>query len=445
VPSESDPEAFFANLAATALARAKAAPTLVEVTPLIGRGWCLGFRVANEQRDIVQVNALSTAGSAAALEYSYRPAKLGSPQREQHLDRVGHLLCKALERAPIDGELPPLGAEAEALDDEPPPRETMSLWLPGECDRGCIFCSVSLQPDHAPDVIHEIQPRPLRLPLMHSGELSRGRAELEAKLRANADRAAEIQVEWSGKDCLLSRLFDDGLQLAYALGYRDMSVQTPGSRLLEDGFIEFLREHSVVRVGLTAHAGDQATFDAVGGKPGAHELFWTGFARLLEAGFDVSVEVPCIANTVDGLPQHLAKLATYACRITCFFWYPDQNMDGTFAVMGMPYARAVAALEQARELIAPQRIAIDGIPECVVSADLRQHFFWSYGGGHMTFIDFERVPACERCAARDRCPGVVPAYVQHHEFSYQPLSASLPDPSLDGLGRALRERRDNDS
>jgi hypothetical protein len=145
------------------------------------------------------------------------------------------------------------------------------------------------------------------------------------------------------------------------------------------------------------------------------------------------------------LPQHLANLATYACRVTCFFWYPDQNMDGTFAEMGMPYARAVAALEQMRELIPPQRIAIDGIPECAVPASLRQHFFWSYGGGHMTFIDFGRVGACERCAARDHCPGVVPAYLEHHEFPYQPLPESLPDRSLDGLGQALGERRDHDS
>lgn len=424
MPSDLDPEAFFAKLAATALAQAKAAPALVEVTPLIARGWCLDFRVASQHGDIVQINALAKPAQDSrgpALEYSYRPAKLGSPQRERHLDRVGLLLCKALERAPIPSALPPLGTEAVEVEDELPPRESMSFWLPGDCDRGCIFCSVSVAPDRLERPVHE---RALRLPLMQGGEISRDWTDLEAKLRANADRAAEIQIEWSGKDCLLSPLFDLGLRLAHELGYRDMSIQTPGSRLLEDGFIDFLRAHSVVRVGLTAHAGDKATFDEVGGKPGAYETFWTGFERLLADDFRVAVEVPCIAKTVDGLAEHLAKLATYECRVTCFFWYPDQDMDGTFPGIGISYARAVTALEQMRELIPAQRVAIDGIPECVVPASLRQHFFWSYGGGHMTFIEFERVPACERCAARDRCPGVVPVYLQHHGFAYEPLPQS---------------------
>lgn len=402
---------FFAELAATALATAKAAPELVDVTPLIGRGWCLGFRVANERADIVEVNAL-TEPSSQQLEYSYRPANLDSPTRERRLDRVGLLLCKALERVPIEGELPEIAVEIEA-EDEPPPRENMSFWLPGECDRGCIFCSVSVESS-----THGLA---LRLPLMQSGTASREREDLEAKLRAHASRAAEICIEWSGKDCLLSPLFDDGLRLAHELGYRDMGIQTPGSRLLEDGFVQFLREHSVVRAGLTAHAGDEATFDEVGGKAGAYNTFWAGLEQLLANDFRVSLEVPCVAKTVDGLAQHVAKLVGYPCSITCFFWYPDEDMDGTFPTIGMPYARAIAALERLRERVPARRVAIDGIPECAVASDLREHFFWSYGGGHMTFIDFERVPACASCSARDRCPGVPPVYLQHHEFEYPPL------------------------
>ncbi|PRQ06416.1 radical SAM protein [Enhygromyxa salina] len=410
--SEPDPAAFFAEITASALATAKAAPELVDVTPLIGRGWCLDFRVANEWADIVQVNALAEGGGQT-LAYSYRPASVGSPQRERRLDRVGLLLCKALERVPIDGELPPVAVVVDDPDDEPPPRENVSFWLPGDCDRGCEFCSVSVEPSAE---------RALRLPLMQSGTASRERADLEAKLRVTVDRAAEICIEWSGKDCLLSPLFDDGLRLAHELGYRDMGIQTPGSRLLEDGFVEFLRAHSVVRAGLTAHAGDEATFDLVGGKAGAYTTFWAGLERLLAADFQVSLEVPCVAKTVEGLPEHVANLASYPCSITCFFWYPDDHMGDSFPVIGMAYERAIAALERLRELVPPQRVAIDGIPECAVSSELRQHFFWSYGGGHMTFIDFERVPACASCSARDRCPGVPPVYLQHHEFPYQPLA-----------------------
>jgi hypothetical protein len=201
-----------------------------------------------------------------------------------------------------------------------------------------------------------------------------------------------------------------------------MAVQSPGSRLLEPGFLDYLHEHSVNRVSLTAHAGDQATFDEVAGKPGAYRMFWEGFEKLLAAGtFEVKLEVPCVARTVDGLPEHLANLAGYPCLITCFHWYPSEDMNDTFATIGVPYARTIEALERTRALVPPQRVSVDGIPECVAPPSLMRHYYWRYAGGHTSFLDFQRISACADCAARDRCPGAVPVYLQHHPWPGSPV------------------------
>ena len=405
------PQAFFSQLVARALAQAKTPPTLADVTPLADRGWRLSFRLADGGPGAVEVNAVE-ADAPAGYDYAYVPADPEGP-RPEHLDRVGHLLCRALGRLRLAGSKPALVVTpSEDELDEHDEREHLSFWLIGDCDRACEFCSVSIQAPESRSLA--------RLPLM-ADTASASFTTIAAQLQANAARADAFTVEWSGQDCLLSPDFDRGLKLAYDLGYRRMGIQTPGSRLVEPGFVEFLKAHSVVRAGLTAHAGDRETFDRSGGKPGAFDIFWAGLHALLEHDFDVALEVPCTARTVDGLPEHLARLCEFPCPVTCFFWYPSTDMNDTFDRIGMPFARALEALRRAKALVSARRVAIDGIPECVRPGDLLDHYFWGYGGGHMSFIDFQRVDACRSCAAVERCPGAAPVYLEHHAWPGTPV------------------------
>lgn len=426
------PDAFFAALADRALAGASSAPTLDGIVPLVDRGWRLRFRLAGGREDLVEINAIVRPPPRIGLAFSYLPPRLASAPHEQHLGRVGQLLCRALERAAA-GRLPPaLTAPQDDGRAAATPRESIVLRLDGSCDRGCIFCTVSLHPKppaSGDDVV--------RLPRAHPNENFDRRLstrDLEAKLRAGAHRADEILLEWSGQDCLASPSFDVGLKLAHELGYRNMGLQTPGTRLLEPGFIDHLRACSVDRVSLTAHAGDEATFDLVGGKQGAYRLFWRGLEALLAAGVRVALQVPILAETVDGLPEHLVHLSTFPVRLTCFLWYPNEELEGTVARFGLTFTQVMEALERARDELPARRVMIDGVPECVVPPTLLDHYRWCYGTGHTRPLRFERVSACADCAARDRCPGAVAAYLDQYPWPGTPVPATEPrrSPGLPG-------------
>lgn len=398
------PRRFFDDLCSLALASAKQAPSLVSVLPLSGRGWRLGFQVTGGP-EILELNAIASPNGR--LSFTHRPITAATERRIIHVSRVARMLCVALGRSELPRGLPAVVAAPEPPTEEAPPAARLSFWLEGECDRGCIFCPTALKSHRSP----------ASLPQLAMGMDVSTRPdwnELSETLRAKQHEAEKCAVEWSGQDCLLSPSFDPGLRLAFELGYRNMGIQTPGSRLLAPGFIDFLVEHSITRVALTAHAGDAATFDRVGGKLGAYDTFWTGFEAVLAAGMAVSLEVPCVLDTVGELPEHLARLAAYDVGITCFFWYPDPSMEDMFPEIGMPFERALASLDRARKLVPAGRIAIDGIPMCVAPQDLREHYFWSYGARHMSFIDFERVEACASCSVTDTCPGAAPVYTRHH-------------------------------
>ena len=409
---------LFEGLSKQALARAKAAPALVGVSPLLERGWLLEYSVADGDERIL-VNAIVDPNHAQALEFSYRPPKHDDPRRAQHLGRVGHLLCQALRRVPV----PTLPEPPRVV--EVPKRESLGLYLIGTCDRGCIFCSRVLNaPQDVPvtELAAESSFR-ARLPVLPGAVGPVGPdpnrrdelmpEEIEALLRARLDHREQIMVSWSGMDCLASPHFDDSVRLAHRLGFREMSVQTPGSRLLEPGFLDFLSAHSVSSVALTAHARDEASFDRIGGKVGAYRMFWDSVEQLLARGFELSFEVPCIADTVDDLPAHLAQLATYPCNLGVFYWYPSPDMDARFSSMGMSFSRAIEALQRAREGLAPKRVLVDGIPLCVAPRELVDHYNWGYGL-HMAFLDCEHVALCEGCTIRDSCPGIAPVYGMHY-------------------------------
>ncbi len=408
-----DPETFFAELAERALADARAAPTYVGAMPMVGRGWRLTFQLAGGNAS-VQVNAIRHPDGFA---YAYLPAEPGP--RAHHLDRVGRLLCHALERVPLQAPLPDPSRAAVAQRREPrrPRRESLGIYLPGDCDRGCEFCSVSVQRSAG------------ALPVIRPEVLAEAWASIESQLRERAERAHEIAVEWSGKDCLASPLFDQALALAHSLGYRRMGIQSPGTRLADESFVRELAEHGVDHASLTAHGVDRETFDSVGGKDGAHRIFWQGVEHLRVAGIRISLEVPCVRRTVDGLAEHVADLVERMgdhAPITVFFWYPSDDMEHTYAERGVPFDVALGSLERLAQLVPHRRVGVNGIPECVAPPSLRRHFFWSYGRQHMSFVDFERVDACADCAARDRCPGVVPSYGRTFELEPKPLMEGAP-------------------
>ena len=403
----------FRALSARALAGAKAAPELSAIEPMMGRGWVLVYELGGAGGQ-VHINALPEPAAAAKFNYSYRVPEHSDPRRAKQLGRAGLLLCRALGRVVPEFE-PSVPTELEDSS-----RESLGLYLLGVCDRACVFCAWTYHGQRHGLDGQRLEGGP-RLPVLsvadfadHDWVKGLDAEQIEAELRAHAHEAASYRVSWSGPDCLASPYFDDGLRLAYELGYREMAIQSPGTRLLEPGFLDFLAAHSVTEVSLTAHARDAALFDEVGGKPGAYRLFWDAVDALHDREFAVYFEVPCIAETVEDLPAHLAELARFPGPLTVFFWYPSSDMLDFFPRMGMSFERALAALERARELLEPGRVTVDGIPRCVVPDELAEHYVWTYS--HMVFFECERLELCASCSLREECPGAAPVYLENHAW-----------------------------
>lgn len=422
-------EAYFTQLSARALAAAKSPPQLHEVLPVDGRGWRLHYRLGNSEV-LLELSAELDASDPSRLSFSYRtPPDPDSPSGRR-LKRASMLLCKALGSVRHGGPLPAVPElrdpnaedDGDALDHlEMPERENFMVTLRGDCDRACMFCSKTLFIDPPPPLVRARLPQ-LKVAgtkdtSVHGIADARATTleQLEQDLRERFGRRDEIFVGFSGRDCMSSPDFDDALRLAYHLGYRDMSVQSPGSRLLEPGFIDFLKQHSVTQVGLTAHAADEELFDRVGGKQGAYRAFWTSVEALLAEDFRVGLAVPLIAQTLDTLPRHLARLRELPCGIDCFYWYPGDGMKPLFLDIGASFEQTFDALERARPSVGPRRVSIDGIPSCVVPDSLRDHYVWSYEE-HLVGYEFERMDMCGSCALNGSCPGAMPVYLAQREW-----------------------------
>lgn len=399
-----EPLRYFRALAGRGLARAKAPPELTRIETRYDQGWLLCFTLASGEKV-----AIDARPEGSGLRYAYR--KPGPSPNQRKLERAGLLLCKALAAVEL-GPPPPVELRIADPSEGTDKRGGLFMYLPGECDRRCKFCSINLEPppiEDAPGLGDRVRARlglPMaREPLSSPASLA-GFAE---RLRSEADRADEITVAWSGQDCLASPMFDELLGLAHELGYSEMTIQTPGTRLLEPGFLDFLWDHGVRGLGLTAHADDADDFDRIGGKPGAARMFWAALEALEPRVFDVSVEVPLIAETAAGLPRLLARLLEYSVGPTVFYWYPEEAVADAFAELSLPFDAAIDALDRARERVPAGRVGVDGIPLCVAPEHLSAHYRWLYGR-HMESAATEALELCRGCAVADSCPGASTVY-----------------------------------
>lgn len=378
------------------------APKLTEIVPLMERGWRLRWALADNPNDFVEINALIEEQPQPHVEYQYRRPSHDQPTREAHLHRVAQTLCTLLTRASASASsLPhvPKAVENNGFEPGRPQRDQLRIWLEGGCDRACEFCVVSLNPignRHS-------------LPVNNAGRL----AEIRQRLRDRAGSAETTRIDWNGKDCLLAPGFDEALRLAHDLGYRDMTVQSPGSRLADPKFVDFLVHHSVTEVRLTAHGKDPEIFDAVAGREGAYDLFWQAIEHLRSVDVSLFLAVPIVRKTVDTLAEHVEQLCELGSEITCFHWYADPELEHEFANLGTTYDRSVEQLQLLSKRIPARRVTVSGIPQCAMPSHLWEHFLCQYGTRHTRLLDYEPLPECEACPARDRCRGAASVYLKH--------------------------------
>lgn len=356
--------------------------------------------------------------------WSFAPTPLGE---------IAALLVRTLAACdtvpPPPPELPPesvsVPVAALAPREERLPRRTVKVELPGPCDRHCLVCRDHLlwqrEPSGYSDPDSLRQAERISTPQRLAAERERIRAELAAL----AGEAEAVQLVWWGDDSLASPLLEESVEAAYALGFRRMRVVSPGGRLAEPGFVQWLGERSVTCFSLAAHGASEETFDRLAGRPGAAALFWRSLDLLRGAEMEVGVNVALIRPLLQEIPALLSRLRGYGFPLHLYYWYPNEAYQALFPEIAAPFEQVIREVLLHPDLPA-EGFVLEGMPPCVLPGAvraLRPLHYERRGWDRDIEATFAQLPACERCAWQSRCSGVSRLVLEHFgEPTMQPLS-----------------------
>ncbi len=374
-------------------------------------GWLLSY-AAPDQR-VVTVEAIAGVEQCAArgayFGFSYRKSAGISEQQQQWEVETGLALSKRL--AAVDVGRPPETVLSPPKRPSTTGHPSTEIRLLGDCDRACRFCAWgAAKSGHERSLMQPVQATYLRVIDRLDAVVGVRRRRMEARLRSIYERAPDTVIVWTGNDCLASPLFEHALRCAYGLGFRNMQVQGPGTRLADEATVDLLTRHSVVGYYVTMHGGTPETFAASGGKADAHALFWRALELLLARGVTVGVAVPCFRENVHELGMMLRQLHARPVLITVFFWYPQTEHRYMFKKLAMRFDPAIEALAEVAAELDPGRVRVTGIPACVVPPALKDVYEWRYPGHHAEAIKFVHEPSCDGCPERAACPGFARVY-----------------------------------
>lgn len=387
----------------------------LRVDPSYGRGWVVRVACA-ERRTTIEVvtNSRVPAAFPATPSLGYSPRR---PRADGDDAPLAEALCRALAALPV--LLPPSLTQA--------PRERFDrvhrtvVDLPSVCDRGCMQCSTNYVRALDPGAASWAERAP------RDGVLARQNAAAEALWPRVADAIRDAatrggSIAWTGADATASPIFERALDLAAECGLEGMELQTPGTALADPDFVRSIGRRGVSGVNLTAHAASAALFDRIGGRPGAHELFWRAVDNALGHGLHVFVWVPLTAMNAAEVPTLLARLTALPLRVSTYYWHTDPGHEAGYDAMPLSMHEATRVLDRAAGSIAPMEVEVSGFPACAVPLELLDTYVWSIRNSHLDPEVVTHAPSCRTCALVTRCAGVPRGYVARH---------ALPPPLVD--------------
>lgn len=325
---------------------------------------------------------------------------------------AGEALVRALARAPL---APPNVVMEPPLVTDPRLRRH-GIRMTSLCDRACIFCEKNYQRVADPSA----PPWTAERRTADARAADRARAEAEwcelqralPKLWGDGVRS----LSWSDADICESPYFDDALRLAHEIGFREMAVQSPGTRLADIEFQRFLKANCVRRLTVTWHAPSAELFARIGGHPEGLELIETVVRNAAALGLEVYVNVPLISLNAHVVPELVAALLSRRFRgLTIFFWHPVDRVAEAYDALPLSFEAAKYVWHGIAEVGgASTRIEISGVPACAVPPELAHTFRWDVEGRHLGGNRLGFHEACDGCLARTRCAGAPMGYWRRH-------------------------------
>lgn len=160
-----------------------------------------------------------------------------------------------------------------------------------------------------------------------------------------------------------------------------------------------------VHVPLWGDACDATTRD-----PGGFRRTLAGLGALAEAGVELELSAPVVGDTELELPRLPAALAQTALRVRALLLTVPTRAPDPRALL--PLSRAAAVVERTMRAARGTGLRVQLSPDASLAPCLFSHpshvahLFSLTRGGARRDERRARVPACDACAVRDRCPGL---------------------------------------
>jgi len=401
---------------------------IVRLDGVADEGALKGFRLATQEPHVVESRRLLDFGEPETEQRVLMELHLGNdgaPARLRARHRTPAPL--AVQEALRVATAVALGARSEgdrasgtpqkrslevitALD--APQGSEVRLILNGPCEQHCAFCSI---PDTFPPSDEG------------DAELAGHRAVLEARFA----RGARV-LRLTGVDPLASSFVLPLLEHARALGFEEVMINSPCTRLSDRAFAEAIAHTLPARRGVMVplYGADAHTHDAVVDRIGAHAQVMQALDHLSEllGPRDVQLSTVLVPEVLANIGALVAHARSRQVPLNIYLPFPDADSPfDRFAKVSLPQHAVAARLVEDGSLGIRELLSVRGLAPCVVLAALKDarstaldEARASLAGAGEVIHDGARTPhqPCahrERCTLQPPCSGeLLTAYVRRH-------------------------------
>lgn len=252
-----------------------------------------------------------------------------------------------------------------------------------------------------------------------------------------AAAGARTLVLSGGEPTLLPSLLEH-VRHARRVGIESVVLETNAMLLAYPERAAALREAGLTRVRVGLHAATPARADEVSGTPGGLALTLRGMKSARDAGLELEASIAITRASLDELPRLPALALDHGASelLLRVVTHAEPRWVARYDEL-VPAVIELALAARERSMIA-RFDGRHGVPLCFFPERRRYPELFA-GGVPREAHGFERIEACEGCAARARCPGVPARYRALHGDAGAIAVPKRQARFVAGLGRDRRK------